>query len=303
MKISIVTDEISADPETAIELGVQWGVHDFELRGFFTDRVPRFSAYQKQHLRDVLDENEARIVAVGPGLFKSACPTGRAPRLPLGWMEYGAYNKWQDARGLVEYHLNELLPQSLDYAREIGARVVVIFGFDRAGAAPGEPPEEALNYLRKAAERAEAAGIQLALENEDGFWADTGAHTAHMVRAVSHPALAVNWDLGNAFSAGDEPFPAGYRNVKGMVQHVHYKDAMRAPDGAITQVIRGQIDWAGQIAALAADGYDGFVSVETHMKPKVESARLSLCRLRDLMEAAQSEQQAMHEFRRKEKLP
>ncbi len=303
MKISIVTDEISADPETAIELGVQWGVHDFELRGFFTDRVPCFSAYQKQHLRDVLEENQARIIAVGPGLFKSACPAGRAPRLPLGWMEYGAYNNWQDARDLVEYHLNELLPRSMDYATELGAGVVVIFGFDRAGAAPGEPPEEALNYLRKAAERAAAADIRLALENEDGFWADTGARTADIIRAVNNPALAANWDPGNAFCAGDEPFPKGYGSVKGMVRHVHYKDAIRAPDGAITQVVCGQIDWAGQIAALAADGYNGFISVETHMKRKVESARLSICRLRGLGEAAQAQQQAMQKFQPKERLP
>jgi hypothetical protein len=33
MKISIVTDEISSDVETAIELGLEWGVRDFELRG------------------------------------------------------------------------------------------------------------------------------------------------------------------------------------------------------------------------------------------------------------------------------
>ena len=54
IKISVVTDEISADPETAIELGTQWGIHDFELRGYFTDRVPVFSSYQRKHLQDVL---------------------------------------------------------------------------------------------------------------------------------------------------------------------------------------------------------------------------------------------------------
>ena len=35
VKLAIVTDEISADPETAIELGAEWGIHDFELRGVF----------------------------------------------------------------------------------------------------------------------------------------------------------------------------------------------------------------------------------------------------------------------------
>ncbi len=287
MKISIVTDEISADPETAIELGAEWGVHDFELRGFFTDRVPRLSGYQKQHLRDVLEENGSRVIAIGPGLFKNACPTKRAARLPLGWMEKGTYEAWEQSRRIVDADLDELLPASLDYANELGAKLVVIFGFDRAGAPAGSVPEEALERLCRAAEKAKAAGIQLVLENEDGFWADTGERTAEIIRAVNLPALAANWDPGNAFSAGDEPFPEGYRHMSGLVRHVHYKDARRMPDGAIQQVVEGQIDWAGQIEALAADGYEGYISIETHMRPKVKAGRASLSRLRGLIEAAE----------------
>ena len=288
MKISIVTDEISADPETAIELGTEWGIHDFELRGFFTDRVPRLSAYQKQHLRDVLEEHQARIIAISPGLFKWASPPRRAPRLSLGWMEQGAYEAWDANWRMVDSHLNELLPASLEYANELGAGLVVIFGFDRAGRPPGPPPEEVLNILCKATERAHSAGIQLVLENEDGFWADIGARTAELVRAVDQTALAVNWDPGNAFSAGDEPFPEGYRHVGSLVRHVHFKDARRAPDGSVQQAVEGEIDWAGQLRALAADGYTGFVSVESHMRPKVQSGRASLNRLRNLIQAAET---------------
>ena len=287
MKISIITDEVSADPETAIELGAEWGIHDFELRGFFTDRAPRFSAYQKQRLRDALDEFQARIVAIGPGLFKFACPPPSAPRLPLGWMDRASYDNWAEAKRLADYHLNELLPASLDYANELGADIVVTFGFDRAGAPPGPPPEEALNCLRLAAERASAAGIRLAVENEDGFWADTGTRTAQMVQAINHPALGINWDPGNAFFAGDDPYPTGYQAVRGRVQHVHFKDAMRDENGALCYVANGAVDWAGQIRALVADEYDGFISIETHIRPKVDCARAALERLRSLMAVAQ----------------
>ena len=296
MKISIETDEISADPETAIELGTRWGVHDFELRGFFTDRVPRLSEYQRQHLRDALDEYDAHIVAIGPGLFKSAFPPGRAPRMPLGWMERSAYELWSESQRLLEVHLHELLPASLDYANELGARLLVIFGFDRAGSPPGPAPKEVLNCLRYAAERAHSAGIQIAIENEDGFWADTGRRTAALVRAVNHPALAVNWDPGNAFSAGDEPFPEGYQHLRGLVRHVHFKDAVRAPDGTVRQVVDGQIRWADQIRALEEDGYDGFISVETHMRPKVESGRACLKRLQAMIEATHTVHQLKPDF-------
>ena len=288
MKIGIITDEISADPETAIELGTEWGIHDFELRGFFTDRAPHLSAYQKQRLRDTLDEYQARIIAIGPGLFKFAYPPPHAPRQPLGWMDLAGYENWAEAQRLANYHLNELLPESLEYANELDVPLVIIFGFDRAGAPPGFPPDEVLNCLRLAAERASAAGLKLAIENEDGFWADSGAHSAQMVKMINHPALGVNWDPGNAFFAGDDPYPTGYSAVRELVQHVHFKDALRDHDGRYHYVASGQVNWTGQIRALASDGYDGHISIETHIRPKVASARSALERLRALIAAAQN---------------
>jgi sugar phosphate isomerase/epimerase len=284
MKISLITDEISADPETAVELGVAWGVRDFELRGFYTERVPRLSPYQKQRLRDILDAYGARVIAIAPGLFKVPYPPRRVPWTTLGWMDRPGYERWAEAHEAVRDHLDELLPASLDYANEMGARTVVVFSFDRANAPPGEPPEEVLKALRLAAERAAAAGVQLAIETEDGFWADTGARSAQIVRAINHPALGINWDPGNSFFAGDEPYPVGYEAVRGLVRHVHFKDARRDADGTPHYVADGEIDWAGQIRALAADGYDGYISVETHLRPKVAAAQAALARLRRLME-------------------
>jgi sugar phosphate isomerase/epimerase len=286
MKISLITDEISADPETAIEIGVEWGVRDFELRGFFADRVPCFSNYQKHHLHDVLDEHQAHIVAISPGVFKIPYAPGHPQRLPLTWMEQSTYDVWTETRHLLHHHLNELLPASLDFANEFGSPLVIIFGFDRAGAPAGKPPEEVLDCLRQATERAHAAGIQLVLENEDGFWADTGARTAQLVSAVNDRGLAVNWDPGNAFFAGDNPYPNGYREVGRLVHHVHFKDARRDQDGSLHHVVNGQIDWAGQILALSKDRFEGFVSVETHVQPKVSAGLMALKRLRAMMEAA-----------------
>src|SRR5512141_1676850 len=102
MEISLITDELSADPETAIELGCQWGLRAFELRGFYTDRVPRFSDYQKQRLRDVLDDYGARVIALGPGLFKGVWPPAQAPRASLGWMDRAGYDAWAEAQRLVQ---------------------------------------------------------------------------------------------------------------------------------------------------------------------------------------------------------
>jgi sugar phosphate isomerase/epimerase len=284
IKISAVTDEISADPETAIELGTQWGISDFELRGFFTDRVPVFSSYQKRHLQDILQAYGARIIAVSPGIFKTPFPAKTAPRASLSWLEKAGYDQWMQTKRLVDHHLNELLPQSLDYANELGAQWVLIFGFDRSAAPAGEPPEEILEYLFKAAERAKAAGLKLLVENEAGFWADTGERTSWIIRTIDHPALGVNWDPGNAFYAGDVPYPDGFLAVRGFVQHVHFKDASWDEHGDPYYCEEGEIDWDGQVQHLIEAGYDGYISIETHMSPKIAAARAALIKLRHLLE-------------------
>ena len=283
IKISVVTDEISADPETAIELGTQWGINDFELRGYFSDRVPVFSSYQRKHLQDVLKVYGARIIAIGPGLFKIPFPASTASGASLSWLDKAEYDLWEQSRKLVDYHLNELLPQSLDYANELGAHLVLIFGFDRSGAPAGEAPEGILEYLFKAAERAKSANLKLVIENEAGFWADTGERTSRIIHAVNHPALGANWDPGNAFFAGDIPYPDGFSAVHDKVQHVHYKDAMCDEQGKPFYCNEGDIDWQGQIRHLLKDGYDGYISIETHMSPKIAAAKAALTRLRNLL--------------------
>jgi sugar phosphate isomerase/epimerase len=165
----------------------------------------------------------------------------------------------------------------------LGTDLVLIFGFHRGGRTAGPAPDEILETLRYAAEQAAAAGLRLAIEVEDKFWADTGRRTADLMAAVDHPALGVNWDPGNAFMAGDTPFPDGYQAVRGWVRHVHFKDAEVDLDGARRYAVHGQIDWAGQIRALASDGYQGYISIETHMRPKVTVARKELAMLRRLI--------------------
>lgn len=289
MKISIVTDEISADPETAFELGASWGIHDFELRGYFSDRVPDLSEHQKRRLKDGLKRYGCSLIAISPGLFKIPYPATDPPDFPLSWLDQALYNQWKEANQLLRWHLEELLPRSLDFAAEFGVTIMPVFGFDRAGSAHGNPPDEMLEMLYQAAERASAAGVQLAVENEAGFWADTGSRTASLVKTINHPALGVNWDPGNAFFAGDEPYPDGYQEVRGLVKHVHFKDAIRHADHRLEYTTKGQIDWEGQILALLADHYTGFISIETHQRPKVAVAIKALERLQRIFAGLSTE--------------
>jgi sugar phosphate isomerase/epimerase len=284
MKISIVTDEVSSDPETAIELAAEWGVHDLELRGFETNRVPLLTPFQKERIGELLEEYHASIIALSPGLFKFAYPARERERFPLRSIDAALYKTWRDAKDLVRYHLKELLPATLEYARAVGTRLVVIFSFDRGSDTSQAAPDEVVETLHDAAEQAAKAEIELAIEVEDRHWADVGARAAELVKRIGHPNLGINWDPGNAFAANDEPYPTGYQAVRQYVRHVHFKDVQRLPDGKYCYAVQGEIDWPGQIQALTADHYTGYISVETHMQPKVNSAKAAVQRLRALID-------------------
>ena len=284
MKISLVSDEVSADLETAIELGLEWGVHAFELRGIGEQRVPHFSDYQKQRVLELREAYGIQIAAISPGLFKIPFPPKKRKQFSLQVIDSNYYDQWQTAHRLLDYHIKELLPASIEYAKQVGTRQIIAFSFDRGGQPPGLPPDEILEIFQMSAKLVAQEGLQLAIEVENNFWADTGERTAAIIRAVGETGFGVNWDPGNAFEAGDTPFPNGYQAIRQYVQHVHFKDAVRRPDGSVDYACEGDIDWAGQIRALVENDYQGFVSVEPHLQPKVAAARAVTVRLKQLVQ-------------------
>lgn len=286
MRCAIVTDELSSDPLTAFELGREWGVEHFELRGMHVGRVPALDEHALFRLRAGIAAFGVAITAISPGLFKFAHPDAAPERSNLEWMDRGFHSGWAEARAMLAHHLDTLLPASIAFAESVGAEFVIAFSFHRAFRPPGPAPSAVVDTLGRAAETARAAGRTLLVETEEGFWADTGARTAALMRAAG-PALGVNWDPANSFCAGDSPFPEGYAHVAPWVRNVHFKDARRAPDGSARYVAEGEIDWQGQIAALARAGYAGFVGIEPHLSPSVASVRHGLERARALIATAQ----------------
>jgi L-ribulose-5-phosphate 3-epimerase len=116
--------------------------------------------------------------------------------------------------------------------------------------------------LAEAAERTQAAGLELALENEHECNVGTGTEVGWMLDRIPSPAFGAIWDPGNEAMLGSKPFPEGYGYVRGRVTHIHLKDVDE--EGNWTKVGTGVIDYPGQLRALAEDGYEGVLSLETH---------------------------------------
>lgn len=101
-----------------------------------------------------------------------------------------------------------------------------------------------------------------------------------MLNAVKAPSLGLNWDPGNAYAAGERPFPDGYDLLdKKRLWHMHLKDA--EGKGEVWRPIGGgKIDYLGQFRAILKDGFTGTMSLETHYlnaaKDKEASSRESM---------------------------
>src|SRR4051812_29146423 len=121
-KISVVTDEVSSDPETALEVLRSWDVRTVELRGIDDSRYPDVSDYWKVRLPQLLDEFGIRVIAISPGLFQVRPPG--APQRAMSFSRRGDVGQVRDAlahEAALDYHVNKLLPASIDAALRLGA--------------------------------------------------------------------------------------------------------------------------------------------------------------------------------------
>ncbi len=291
MKIAVMADEVSSDLDTALELIKMWGVDAVDIRAIAGGRYPDVPDYWKARLPDLLSEYRLVVSAISPGLFKIPFPQ---PKMPPYFSRGGDQRQYQtetQRQATLDGHVNVLLPASIEAALKLGTRNIICFGFDQQ--VDGPAPEEVVQVLRYAAEKVGAAGLNLTIESDD-----RSEPSADLVRRVNHPALAINWDPGNAYVAGDDrPYPDGYAYVREFVRHVHFKDAKSDPlapppilPGLLNKTGKrpwalddGVIDWRGQMAALKRDGYDGYIVVEPHMRPQLKTATYTLARIRKLL--------------------
>ena len=131
----------------------------------------------------------------------------------------------------------------------------------RSAATTGSPTRCSRSRTRR-----RARGVIIGLENEHACNVGTGEEARACSSTIDHPALKLVWDPANASILGETPFPDGYHQPQAnRIGHVHAKDCFvkdHKPEwGPVGEM---GIDWRGQIDALRRDGYDGWISLETH---------------------------------------
>jgi len=273
MKLAVITDEIDANLDHALAVMAEYGVRGAELRQIWDRNIAEAPQDYWQRAKDLLDARDMTVVGIASPFYKCALP-GVEPDGPAGPLHSAS------ARGLGDQIA--LLERCMEAARFFDTTLIRTFSFWKQGLLTPAQEEMIVDAYAEPALMAERAGLTLVVENEHACCLATGAQTARVLEEIASPAVRAVWDPGNAFMAGELPFPTGYEAIRDFIAHVHVKDAA-VPAGALTPawtvVGEGEIDWAGQLAALKRDGYAGWVSLETHYNghaTKEDSSRACL---------------------------
>ena len=260
-EIGIVSDEISLDIREAFEIGLKLGIRNYELRciGSYDKRVPFADEKDIDFILREVSSGRIRITALSPGLFKI---------------------KPSDSERL-KFEIGEVLPETFKLARKLGVEKIIIFGFVR----DGTPEEFVVEILKDVARYAYEEKFNLAIENEPGFYCDSGVNTARILEKAGAVNLGANWDPANAVGSGEFAFPIGYERIRNFIFNLHVKDAVNQPEFKCLLVGDGSVNWFGQLKAIIHDKVLDNITIETHHLPLIESTIENLKRVRAILKA------------------
>ncbi|MFB3826421.1 MAG: sugar phosphate isomerase/epimerase family protein [Bryobacteraceae bacterium] len=256
--LAAITDEFSPEIEKAIEKMAELGMTGAELRMVFGKNIIDLTGEELARAKKIVSDRGLQVISIASPLLKVVLPD--APEVDARFQQdsFNARHTIEDQPRLAE--------RAFEIAKFMGARIIRVFSFWRV-VEPEKVFDRVTRALGEMAERAAKHDLIIGIENEHACNIATGAEAAQVLNAVKHPNLRLVWDPANARVAGElRPFPDGYNLLpKDRIYHVHAKDVK--VDGHKANWLKigdGDIDWKGQVAALAADGYKGYISLETH---------------------------------------
>ena len=276
--IAAITDEFSPRLAEAIPVMKEIGMTAAELRIVNGRNVLDLSEDELKQAKDALDTAGLPVVSIASPLLKCVLPNG--PELDRRFQHdvFASRHTFEDQPRLIE--------RAFALAKFFGARIVRVFSYWRT-VEPDACQEAIVRALSDLAHAAAQQELVIGLENEHACNVATAAETGRILALIPHPNLQIVWDPANALVAGEDPFPLGYSLLPRRIAHVHAKDCHMEGDKPVWGPLGTRhVRWKGQIAALLADGYSGFLSLETHWPGpdgnKLEASRICGWNLRGL---------------------
>jgi sugar phosphate isomerase/epimerase len=207
------------------------GLAGVEVRvGNAADRLQIADPKDQQKYKEQMKETGLVICSLQMGLLNSY-PLASDPRGPA-WLE-----------------------QSIDAAKELGARVILVAFFGKGdlqvdGKLKNADVDVVVKRIKAAAPRAKDAGVILAIENYL-----TARDNLKILERIDHDSVRLYYDVGNSTKMGAD-VPAEIRLLKDRIVQFHFKDNPH-------YLGEGNIQFAPIAAAIKEIGYKGWIVLET----------------------------------------
>ena len=256
-RVAAITDEFGPDITQSVASMKEIGMTGAELRMVFGRNIIDLTDGELDRAKRTCVDAGMEIISIASPLLKCVLPG--APEVDSRFQQdiFAAKHNFEDQPRLTA--------RAFEIAHRLGARIVRVFSYWRS-VEPEKCFDGVVAALRTLAVKAAKEDLIVGLENEHACNIATASETARVLEAIDHPNLKVVWDPANCYVSGENPFPEGYGKLPiSRIVHVHAKDCHVEGHKPIWGPLgEGGIDWKGQIAALAHDGYKGWVSLETH---------------------------------------
>jgi sugar phosphate isomerase/epimerase len=210
---------------------------------------------QKQAIRDALARNKLAISNIN-AFMMNAVNDRRQKYWHPSWIEPDV--NYRHIR--IDHTI-----RALTLARELGAKCITT--------EPGGPVDPGASWsaalklfvemLKPAIDHAEKEGVLLLIEPEPGLLIETAEQFLELMGHIDSPAVGLNFDIGHFYCVKDEPATTVPRLAK-YTRHYHLEDiaATRVHHHLVPG--EGAIDFAATLKAIAATGYDGWITIELY---------------------------------------
>jgi sugar phosphate isomerase/epimerase len=233
------SDEIDANIESQFSHLNALGIGYFEPRGVNGKNIADLSGAEVEGLKEAMLAHNIKVSSIGSPIGKIKITDGFAPHL-------------------------EKLARVIEIAKALDARYIRVFSFFIP---EGEKPEayrdEVLFRMKEMTRLAEKEGAVLLHENEKEIYGDLAPRCLEILEAVQSPCLRAVFDPANFVQCGQSVYPEAFSMLAPYIEYVHIKDAQA--DGVVVPAGFGAGGLFEVLSALAAENYEGFLSLEPHL--------------------------------------
>ena len=265
LKLGIITDGVSQDPEIALRFCAEEGIEYADFQFVWDTEIGDHTDDQIKTLKRLTREYGIKVGCLTRHNF-----AGLPAKIET--LESNEYH-----RQMLKYK------HCFEIANELECKIVrimstrkdmILFGSHGAEewvTAQGAWDAQVALY-REPVEYAKKMGTMIVTENCNGGQVTSNYLARRLIEKLGSDILKILWDPCNAMYCTERPFPDGYGEGKNLIGHIHIKDA-RIDIARATVEFRslGTGDMAPYLLdiahALKSDGYDGIVSLEANYRP------------------------------------